>query len=741
MQQIENTEVAVIEPEEVTPVVDATAVVVAQEKKSKHYPLMEEIVDILCLKTQNNDRAFFRVEVAYYLAKMASSMRAQVVTHDRGNIPVNVYALALAVSGSGKGYSIFLLENSFLGGFHERFTKETFPAISENSLREEACKRAARTGTNEDEEFKKITTAFNATGPYNFSFAEGTSPAVKQLRQKLLMGGIGSINFEVDEIGSNLLESNEVLVDFLELYDQGNIKVKLTKNTNDSNRGADLMGKTPANTLMFGTPPAVMDGSKVEEYFFNMLEIGYARRCLFAFGHKMPMSDGLSAEEIYYQLIDKSNNSTIDRISQHFSYLAHEDKYGWSAELEHPEGIKLMEYKINCERFADTLPDHEDIKKTEIRHRYFKVLKLAGVFAFIDESIRVTQDHIDYAIELVEESGKALQELFKRDKPYIKLAKYLATVDNEQTHADLLDSLPFYKSGVGQRNEMMTLATAWGYKNHIIIKKNFVDGIEFFLGEPLEKTDCNNIIISYSNHFAEGYYNERAPFDQFGGLVTQEGYGFTNHWLANNYRTEENATPGMNMIVLDIDEGVNIWTAHELLADYKFMTYTTKRHTEDNHRFRLLIPINYTIKLDSDEFKEFMQTFLDWLPFKVDRQANQRSRRWGCNPTATVHFNDGMLLDALRFVPKTQKNEQYRQEFQAIESMDNLERWFAQRMVSGSRNNHLLKFAMILFDSGLPYAEIENRVMRFNNMLSNKLTEDEIRSTVLITVGKKFQKR
>jgi hypothetical protein len=64
-----------------------------------HHPCMEEIVDVLCAKTANSDRGFFRTEAAYFFGKMAAAMRAKIITKDRGEIPVNIYALALATSG------------------------------------------------------------------------------------------------------------------------------------------------------------------------------------------------------------------------------------------------------------------------------------------------------------------------------------------------------------------------------------------------------------------------------------------------------------------------------------------------------------------------------------------------------------------------------------------------------------------------------------------------------------------
>ena len=77
----------------------------------------QDITDVLCNRTQNQDRGFFRVEAAYFLAKMAATMRAVIKTKDRGDIPVNLYALALATSGFGKGHSVNIIETQFLGEF------------------------------------------------------------------------------------------------------------------------------------------------------------------------------------------------------------------------------------------------------------------------------------------------------------------------------------------------------------------------------------------------------------------------------------------------------------------------------------------------------------------------------------------------------------------------------------------------------------------------------------------------
>ena len=95
------------------------------------------------------------------------------------------------------------------------------------------------------------------------------------------------------------------------------------------------------------------------------------------------------------------------------------------------------------------------------------------------------------------------------------------------------------------------------------------------------------------------------------------------------------------------------------MKEYKFLTYTTKRPDPNGeHRFRLMLPINYHLELDSDDYKEFMNAVMEWLPFKTDESANQRSKKWESFDGGTYHYNlEGEVLDALDFIPKTSRNE------------------------------------------------------------------------------------
>jgi hypothetical protein len=707
-----------------------------------HHPAVEEIVGVLCAKTQNTDRNFFRTEVAFFLGKMASNMRAIILTKDRGEIPVNIYALALATSGFGKGHSVNLVETEFMKSFKKRFMEDTLPVIAERSLWEIANERSIRNNSDAQEEFDKAEGEYRRAGSYPFTFDSGTVPAVKQLRQKLLLAGAGAISLQIDEIGSNLIGNVDVLNAYLELYDQGIIKNKLVKNTNENQRGEEVDGKTPTNLLLFGTPAKLFDGGPTEDQFYSFLETGYARRCIFGIGQQDRKSFYTQAPtEIYEKSIQPTNSLVVQKWSNHFHQLADPGVFGWKMNVPDDVAVALVSYKIDCDKAADLMAEHEEIKKSELSHRYFKALKLAGAYAFVDQSTEIEMDHLLQAILLVEESGKAFQSILNREKAYVKLAKYIATVGMEVTHADLNEALPFYKSGQAARTEMMTLATAWGYRHHIIIKKSFVDSIEFFRGETLQETNPSQMIMSWSDHWAYNYQGEMAPFEELHLLTQGEGLHWANHQFLHGHRAEENVIPGFNMVVLDVDKGISAQMCAELLSEFKFMIYTTKRHTDEHNRFRLLLPINYHLELDSEDYKEFMNNLMAWLPFEVDESCNQRSKKWESYAGGMFDYNmDGAMLDALPFIPKTSKNEQFKSSFQALQSLDNLERWFAQRMATGNRNNHLIKYALALVDNGMDLMSVNSQVHAFNAKLDNPLSTNEINSTIMTTVSKRFHK-
>ena len=371
-----------------------------------HHPVADRLAQILCTKTQNTNPLFFRVLVAYYFSVVSTMMRCQVQTHD-GNrkIPVNCYAINLATSGAGKGKSTSIMEGQVINQFRERFTEETLPILAERNLPNLAMRRAARNQTDPDEELEKATNEFHAIGPLYFSFDKGSPEAIKAMRHKLLMANAGSMNLQIDEIGYNLTGSMEALITYLELYDIGHINPKLTKNTKDNPLREQLKGLTPANAMLFGTPSKLLDGSKVEEEFYDLLDSGYARRCLFGYVKGHDRNKDLSVDDLYDLLTDADTNDFLDQISDHLGNLADIINANKTIVMSKRVAKLFLKYKLQCEAGADELPEHDEMKKAELSHRYFKAMKLAGAYAFVDDSAEITEAHFEHAVKLVEESG------------------------------------------------------------------------------------------------------------------------------------------------------------------------------------------------------------------------------------------------------------------------------------------------------------------------------------------------
>jgi len=714
----------------------------------KYHPFSEKIVDILVRKVNNDNRHFFRILIGYYLSKVASMMRCNIQTNDRDVVPVNTYVLNLMVSGTGKGHSTNILEREFIAHFKKEFLNTVFPKKAEEHIQILAQERAqSRINTGQSiitlaEEYSiqldKFQRHFDRLGELAFSFDSGTSPAVKQMREKLLLASAGSMNLELDEVGSNIASNVDVLNTFLELYDVGLVKQKLIKNTVENIRSEELPGNTPTNLMMFGTPTKLLDGGKTEEEFKQFLETGYARRLLFGYTIDSHRTKYATAQERYQQMVDTVLAADMQAIQQEFTNFA-KRPFNPVLQMSPDNSIYLIKYQMRCEAAADDMKDHMSVHKAEMIHRYYKALKLAGAYAFADNSTEINQDHLDYAINVVEDSGEAFHTLMRKQGPYERLAHYLADCDNEVTQHELIEELPFYKGSEAQRRDLMTLAMSFGYKNNIIIKKRVLDDIEFFVGETLMETDLNKLTVGLSQNIAYDYQTDAPPFDQLHKLTTAPGYHYTAHGFVNGHRKSENAIPGFDLLILDCDGDVTISTVKVLLEDYTFLISTTKRHTAEINRFRLILPISHRIKLTPNEYSRFMVNVFEWLPFPVDEAAKDIARKWEAY-AGHYEYNDGAIIDATMFIPETKRSDETKLQI-SVSGVNNIERWFKTHTSKGNRANHLYRYGMVMVDASMDLPTIIENMENFNKSLDAPLPEDQFRNSTVKSISKAFQKR
>jgi len=709
-------------------------------KKLSYFKLSEEIVDVLVAKTQSPNRHFFRILVAYYLSKVASMMRCNIETQDRGVIPVNTYALNLMPSGTGKGHSTNIIEELIIAEFKEEFLETIFPIKAHQNIARLANAESLRSGEDVDVCSEKLVKEFESTGELLFSFDSGTAPATKQMRHKLLLAEAGSMNLEMDEVGSNIQGNFEMLNTFLELYDVGKVKQKLIKSTTENKRNTDLDGRTPTNMMLFGTPTKLLDGGKTEEDFKTMLETGYARRLLFGYEQYSATISTLSPEEQFDLLVDPKQDIIIKKISAHIRRLAHNDKFNRILSINRENTILLLTYKTDCEKRAFALKTHQEVAKAELSHRYYKALKLAGAYTFTEGLREIGKEQLEAAIQLVEDSGEHFNLVMTRKGNHERLAEYIADVGTEITQVDLVTELPFYKGTKDQKNDLMKLAIAYGYTHNIVIRRTEIDGIDFFSGESLKRTDLNKVHLSYSQDITTDYKGDTSKFSKLHQLVSTPGYHYTAHSFIDGHRKGENAIPGFDLLILDLDGTVQMETAALLLEDYTYLFATTKRHTPEKNRFRIILPLSHFLKLSAMDYSGFMNNVFTWLPFDVDSQTKDAARKWLTNG-GEYHYNEGKLIDATKFIPKTRKADNYAKSVIKAGSVSNLERWFLANTKMGNRQNMMYRLGCVYIDSGADMSELDKLMAAFNEKLELPLPESELRTQVNAALQSKLKNK
>jgi hypothetical protein len=196
------------------------------------------------------------------------------------------------------------------------------------------------------------------------------------------------------------------------------------------------------------------------------------------------------------------------------------------------------------------------------------------------------------------------------------------------------------------------------------------------------------------------------------------------------------------MLVLDVDGGVSLETVRVLMSKFKYLIHTTKRHTPNTHRFRVILPLNYQIKLNDVDFKEYMNNVYEWLPFDCDVATGQRSRKWATHDKADVYFNDnGELLDGLLFIPRTRKNDDRKKIINTSLELTNVERWFMANTSLGDRNNKIIRYGMMLVDAGYHIADIKLKIDSLNSKIEKPLSDNEINTTIMRSLTRKLDKK
>lgn len=704
-----------------------------------YHPATEGLVQYLATRANSKDLHFIRVIIAFYLGLVTSTMRNSVVLPGNRPVPLNIFAMGLLPTGQGKGVLTGEMEDVILKPLSGSFTK-TWMAKREALILKEATSKANQNGTRPEDEEKEVRKSIESLGAPILFFEEGTSPAFKQCRSALIRVPYGSLNFIVDEYfqvdGSNA----EVMQDMIKTYDVGQLKQKLIKHSSDNPRHIDSGGNVPTNMLLFGSGTE-LDKPNIHADLTRNLENGLARRSFFAFSRDTEKTIIPAAQRLANFKLT-SDPKTVKAYTDAITKMIAPTMYKKAIYMDEATSLYMLEYQNHCEQRALDVKDK--ILRAELTHRYMKVSKAAGIYAAYDGVDEVTIEHLQAAMKMAEEGDEHIARIVHTVPLHARLAEYLSEQDGELTMAQLVGKLPWFKGTVAAREEMLQLASEYGYSNSIIINQETRNGITFLSGEGITPTDLTKVRLAMSNHDAYNYQNGVCDWPKLGKALTQQGKHWITHWVKDGRRHGDYIQAGFNLIALDVDNStsnVPMHTAKELLKDYTYLMYESKSSTPEVNRYRIVMPISHELKLSEEVFSKFMTNIFDWLPIPLDEVTNQRSRKWlGYN--STPHYNDGALLPALDFIPETEASVRLQKQTVQMGDLSHVERWFVRKVNKGApRNNTLIQYALMLVDADLSQENVESSVLALNAKLPTPLPESEIKTTILVTASKAIAKK
>jgi len=680
--------------------------------------MINKMTEVLCGKDAPNDlKHYMRILSLFGVAIVANGVRAKVlVPTDGGLIPPNVYGIAIAGSGLSKSRSLRYVEDLFIKDAMVRIKKY-------------AEMRAEELDPFELESISKLTKEGVTLSPI---YKSATDSAVGAIRSIMDIFNVYSVNIALDEIGSVLVKEYDMLSDtLLNAFDHGILKPNLRRTT-----GVKPTQKpVPHNMMMFGSPTLLFEGrAETEKLFFDLLQAGMTRRSLFAM---------VTSHVNHYTLVNEGQTAIdIKNISQTMEYIA--DKYvDYVLQLDDNARRLYIEAEITGKEESEKVSKYKPLEMVYTQNKHWLALKISALIAMADRSERINVRHFQEALDIVTESFTHLENVVNRPEKYELIVDWLCERNGEESEYTLTQELPFY-SDIKSKKTFWELSKGYAYCNNITLSIEDRQNITFYSAKGKVKTDIDApMIFSMSGDITEGFVaNEKITWKEMHKVVTRDGLQYSAHRFKNGYRKKDNVITSFSLLILDVDGGTPLEVAKIVLSDFTHMIATTKSHQKDKNgvvadRYRILIPMEYTLDLNAEQYQKFMRNVMDDLPIELDVACSDIARFF-YGSTGEYWYNDGVLMNCDKYVANTGESENYRKSGNALskKNISGISQYIIRNQHSG-RNNALVRLALLLMDSGYTHDECKQEIERVNRQFDNPLSESELRKTIFKTIERR----
>ena len=642
----------------------------------------------------------------------------------------NFYGVTLARSGTGKDATLKTIENvfePFCSKFTENVTSE-FKMLN-GTLPE---------GNETDGEVDYIV-------PTSYKVpVRGTIEGFMRVANFFNKIDIGSLNVISSEIGNDFSSSDAVEV-LVELWEDGNFN-----GMNTVNEKYKPVENVRTNMLLFGSQDVFKNSESKLNQLRNLVTSGLGRRSLFVW---------IDYENI--ELLDKNDRISdmemlkdyAEKVVEHAIKLSNENaEHGRLVPISTKAQELLSEYRqAMVDIYNKDNTGKNQIQSIKIESEYM-IRRFSRLVAILDLSNAVEPRHMKYAIEYLDRSVDDMATIIEPSMAYMSMFELLK-------HNKKMNVTEFIEKGIIFRSKQdkdlqFELLEDLAFRKNMNLKING----NILRMSPLPKTDINKIIMSIAPKpegrkepmSIVGCKAVKVPF--FGKKPSVEAavkdgsigwYSFAH--FKDDKRSSKNAIPKQNCIAFDIDTGMTIEEAKNLLTPYTYIIATTRSHQKEKNgetkcdRFRIILPTKIEFSLNNEQHKGMMENIADILELPVyDESTRDISRGWYPNENAEIFTNEGELFDVSCCIPNTEKEEKVMQAMSSIDTtsisengrIQGMIRWALTNSIVGNRNVNLMRLHRFVKDLTGSKEEADSIVYSTNQMLTEPLSEIELQRTV-----------
>ena len=641
----------------------------------------------------------------YIMATFVSHFHTKIELAEDNLVPTNVIAFVLAHSGSKKTSSVTKLEKTLGKGYTK--IKE-YREVLERM-------RASETDT----PIKKLNPLSNV-----LSTEAGMITRLNEFKVE----GLGLPSLFVDEISTELATSIDIIPNIKlisQLFDSGEMLSKVIK---DKERQSDEVHGMGMCGLFIGSEHGMLEDELVLKKFEDEFISKLARRCFFVYPTFIEekktgddLADIISAMDKTEEEQNKHKKGINDLSLRIVERLIDEDVRNIKVSGEAMFLYKA--YGIYCEELSKTI-DNEPVM-LETKHRFWKTLKLAAVYAYFNEHKEIKeQDYLEamYSAEMGKNDLNKFAYRANRKKYEILLDHYVEGGNELSTHElvkrkiitkiqDLPNLIELANSKAGktgnfEEKDGRIIWSKFEETTDIGISYVMTRNLQEMIDGGMEKKEAKQTIAAQDA--TTGFKHKELKFEQLGQFMNHD-VAFTPFEFKDGHRHKDNLLGGANFVMLDVDNtDMTDLECADMLADYRFIMARTS-DKENPFKYRVLMPTDIKVDIDPDSWLLFMKKIQDHLGFEIDILSKAQIF-YGYNDREVIVNAEGENLEASELIKNLEKPKKPIKRATSRAVLTEMKRnrkkiiWY---LYEAAHNEHNMAFnAMVhLFDAGFSYED------------------------------------